>query len=127
MSPAEIVRGFKDAKAWESWLEKNQTATGGLWMRIARKASGKKSITYPEAVEIALCYGWIDGQKKPETETTWLQRFVPRRPRSIWSKINRAKALGLIESGRMRPAGRRSLCAPNKNSPLAPASGGNGR
>jgi uncharacterized protein YdeI (YjbR/CyaY-like superfamily) len=100
-----VVRAFKDAKAWESWLAKNQSATGGLWMRIAKKASGVKSITYPEAVEIALCYGWIDGQKKPESETTWLQRFVPRRPRSIWSKINREKALSLIVGGRMKPAG----------------------
>jgi uncharacterized protein YdeI (YjbR/CyaY-like superfamily) len=100
-----LVRGFKDATAWESWLAKNQTATDGLWVQIAKKASGKKSITYPEAVEIALCYGWIDGQKKPESEATWLQRFVPRRPRSIWSKINREKALGLIANGRMQRAG----------------------
>ncbi|HEV2017244.1 MAG TPA: YdeI/OmpD-associated family protein [Gemmatimonadaceae bacterium] len=100
-----LVRAFKDAKAWEWWLVKNQTATDGLWMRIAKKASGTKSITYPEAVEVALCYGWIDAQKKPESETTWLQRFVPRRPRSIWSKINREKALGLIAIGRMQPAG----------------------
>jgi uncharacterized protein YdeI (YjbR/CyaY-like superfamily) len=100
-----VVRAFKDAKAWESWLAKNQTATDGLWMRIAKKASGVKSITYPEAVEIALCYGWIDGLKRPESETTWLQRFVPRRPRSIWSKINREKALGLIASGKMQSAG----------------------
>jgi uncharacterized protein YdeI (YjbR/CyaY-like superfamily) len=99
------VRAFKDANAWESWLAKNQNATDGLWMRIAKKASGRKSVTYPEAVEIALCYGWIDGQKKPESETTWLQRFVWRRPRSIWSKINREKALGLIASGRMQAAG----------------------
>jgi uncharacterized protein YdeI (YjbR/CyaY-like superfamily) len=100
-----LIRAFKDGKAWEAWLAKHQTATDGLWMRIARKASGTKSITYPEAVEIALCYGWIDGQKKPESETAWLQRFVPRRPRSIWSKINREKALGLIACGRMQPAG----------------------
>jgi uncharacterized protein YdeI (YjbR/CyaY-like superfamily) len=100
-----LVRAFKDAKAWESWLAKNQTADDGLWMRIAKKASGKKSITCPEAVEVALCYGWIDGQKKPESETTWLQRFVPRRPRSIWSKINREKALALIAGGKMKPAG----------------------
>jgi uncharacterized protein YdeI (YjbR/CyaY-like superfamily) len=74
-------------------------------MRIAKKASGRKSITYPEALEIALCYGWIDGLKRPESETTWLQRFVPRRPRSLWSKVNREKALGLIASGKMKPAG----------------------
>jgi uncharacterized protein YdeI (YjbR/CyaY-like superfamily) len=100
-----VVRAFRDAKAWESWLAKNQTATDGLWMRIAKKASGTKSITYTEAVEVALCYGWIDGQKKPESETTWLQRFVPRRPRSVWSKINRERALGLIACGRMQPSG----------------------
>jgi uncharacterized protein YdeI (YjbR/CyaY-like superfamily) len=100
-----LVRAFKDAAAWESWLAKNQTAANGLWMRLAKKASGKKSITYPEALEIALCYGWIDGLKRPESETTWLQRFVPRRPRSMWSKINREKALGLIASGKMKPAG----------------------
>ena len=103
------ARAFRDAKAWEAWLAKNQKATDGLWMRIAKKASGIKSITYPEAVEIALCYGWIDGQKKPESKTTWLQRFVPRRPRSVWSKINREKALGLIASGRMQPAGLREV------------------
>ncbi len=100
-----LVRAFKDAKAWESWLGKNQTAADGLWMRIAKKASGEQSITYPEAVEVALCYGWIDGQKKPESETTWLQRFVPRRPRSIWSKINREKAQALVTTGKMKPAG----------------------
>ena len=100
-----LVRAFKDAKAWESWLAKNQTAADGLWMCIAKKASGTKSITYPEAVEIALCYGWIDGQGRPRSETAWLQRFVPRRPKSIWSKINRERALGLIATGRMKPAG----------------------
>jgi uncharacterized protein YdeI (YjbR/CyaY-like superfamily) len=74
-------------------------------MRIAKKASGKKSITHPEALEIALCYGWIDGLRRPENETTYLQRFVPRRPRSMWSKINRERALGLIATGRMKAAG----------------------
>jgi uncharacterized protein YdeI (YjbR/CyaY-like superfamily) len=104
-----VIRAFKDAKAWESWLTKNQTVTDGLWMRIVKKASRAKSITYPEAVEIALCYGWIDGQKKPESDSTWLQRFVQRRPRSVWSKINRAKALGLIARGKMQPAGLREI------------------
>jgi uncharacterized protein YdeI (YjbR/CyaY-like superfamily) len=99
------ARAFKDAKAWDAWLAKNQTATGGIWMRLAKKASGVKSITYPEAVEIALCHGWIDGLKRPESATTWLQRFTPRRPRSIWSEINRKKALALIASGQMKPAG----------------------
>lgn len=99
------TRAFKDAPAWESWLAKHHTAADGIWMRMAKKASGIKSITYPEAVEVALCYGWIDGLKRPETPTTWLQRFTPRRRRSIWSEINRNKALGLIAGGRMKPAG----------------------
>lgn len=99
------TRAFKDAKAWESWLAKNHAAANGIWMRLAKKASGTKSISYPEAVEVALCYGWIDGLKRPESATTWLQRFTPRRPRSIWSQINRGKALSLIASGQMKPAG----------------------
>ena len=99
------IRSFKDAKAWESWLAKNQGDTNGVWIRLAKKKSGAKSITYPEALEIALCYGWIDAQKRGESETAWLQRFMPRAKKSIWSKINTEKALALIASGRMTPAG----------------------
>ncbi len=99
------IRAFRDAKAWESWLSKNQGAANGVWMRIAKKGSGTKSVTQPEAVEVALCYGWIDAQARPEGATAWLQRFMPRRPRSIWSKINRERALALISNGRMRPVG----------------------
>ena len=101
----EPTHAFKDVKAWDSWLAKNHTTADGMWMRLAKKASGIKSITYPEALEVALCYGWIDGLKRPESETAWLQRFTPRRAKSIWSEINREKALGLIASGRMQPAG----------------------
>jgi len=103
--PEEPKKAFKDAKAWEAWLAKNHKAADGIWVRLAKKASGIKSITYPEALEVALCYGWIDGLKRPESATTWLQRFTPRRRRSIWSEINRNKALGLIAGGRMMPAG----------------------
>jgi uncharacterized protein YdeI (YjbR/CyaY-like superfamily) len=103
--PDETTRAFKNAQAWDSWLAKNHDAADGIWMRLAKKASGIKSITYPEALEVALCYGWIDGLKRPESPTTWLQRFTPRRRRSIWSEINRNKALGLIAGGRMQPAG----------------------
>jgi uncharacterized protein YdeI (YjbR/CyaY-like superfamily) len=103
--PEVPIRAFKDAKAWDAWLAKNQGKDAGIWMRIAKKASGTKSITYPEAVEIALCHGWIDGLKRPESATTWLQRFTPRRKRSIWSEINREKAIALIAAGRMKPAG----------------------
>ena len=103
--PDVPIRAFKDAGAWDAWLAKNQNTADGVWMRIAKKASGTKSITYPEAVEIALCHGWIDGLKRPESDTAWLQRFTPRRQKSFWSQINREKALALIESGHMKPAG----------------------
>jgi uncharacterized protein YdeI (YjbR/CyaY-like superfamily) len=99
------TRGFKTREAFAAWLEKNHRSSDGFLLRIARKGAGAKSITYPEAVETALCYGWIDGQKLPESETAWLQRFTPRRKRSPWSKINREKALALIASGQMKQAG----------------------
>jgi uncharacterized protein YdeI (YjbR/CyaY-like superfamily) len=76
-----------------------------LWLRLAKKGSGLQSVRYGEALQVALCYGWIDGQKRPESERAWRQRFVPRSERSIWSKINREKALALIASGQMKTAG----------------------
>ena len=100
----EIVE-FRNARSWGTWLAKNHVRSPGVWLRLAKKASGLASVTYAEALEIALCYGWIDGQKKPGSETAWLQRFVPRAERSIWSRINREKAKVLIEAGRMKPAG----------------------
>jgi uncharacterized protein YdeI (YjbR/CyaY-like superfamily) len=99
------IRGFKTRKDFAAWLEKNHKTSPALWVRIARKNSSVSSITYGEGVEVALCYGWIDAQKLPENETAWLQRFMPRRPRSIWSKVNREKVLALIASGEMKPAG----------------------
>jgi uncharacterized protein YdeI (YjbR/CyaY-like superfamily) len=99
------IRLFKDQVGWTAWLEKNHRRHPGIWVRIAKKASLLESVSYPEALEIALCYGWIDGQKRPESDDTWLQRFLPRSSRSIWSKINREKAMALVESGRMKPAG----------------------
>ena len=99
------IRGFKTQKDFASWLDKNHDKSSGLWVRIAKKGSGIKSVTYAEALEAALCYGWIDGLKKPESEKAWLQRFVPRRPKSLWSKINRDKALALVAAGQMKAAG----------------------
>ena len=99
------IRGFKTRKDFAAWLEKNHKISPAVWVRIARKNSGVSSITYAEGVEVALCYGWIDAQKLPEDETAWLQRFMPRRPRSIWSKVNREKVLALIASGEMKQAG----------------------
>lgn len=96
---------FKTQKAWETWLVKNGGSSPGVWVRFAKKAAELRSVTYQEALEMALCHGWIDGHKKSFDEESWLQKFTPRRPRSIWSKINRTKALELIEQGRMRPGG----------------------
>jgi uncharacterized protein YdeI (YjbR/CyaY-like superfamily) len=107
--PADDIIPFKTAKAWEQWLSKNQSASKGIWLKIAKKESGIPSITYPEALEAALCRGWIDGQKKALDDSWWLQRFTPRAARSIWSKINRQKAEALIEKGRMKAAGLREV------------------
>ncbi len=96
---------FPDAAAFERWLDDHQHDTTGLWLKIAKKASGITSITYDEAVDVALCFGWIDGQKGSYDGDWFLQRFTPRRPRSIWSKINTHKVQALTEAGRMRPAG----------------------
>ncbi len=96
---------FKSQKAWTTWLDKNHAKSSGLWLQIAKKTGNLKSVSYAEAVEVALCYGWIDGQGKGLDESAYLQKFTPRGPRSIWSKINRAKAEELIKSGRMKPEG----------------------
>jgi uncharacterized protein YdeI (YjbR/CyaY-like superfamily) len=91
--------------AWERWLKRHHATAAGVWIRMAKKASGLASIDHPEALEVALCYGWIDGQRKSEDAQYFLQRFTPRTARSIWSKINRDKVLKLIDDGRMQPAG----------------------
>ena len=96
---------FKNQSSWEAWLSKNNSLSKGVWLRIAKKISKLESLSYLKAVETALCYGWIDGQKKTYDEESWLQRFGPRGSRSIWSKINRTKAEELILQGRMRPSG----------------------
>lgn len=96
---------FPDGAAFERWLGENHASSPGLWMHFAKKKAELQSIYYPEALEIALCYGWIDGQARSLDEQSYLQRFTPRRPRSIWSKINRAKVERLMAEGRMQPAG----------------------
>ena len=107
--PGDPTRLFATGAAWSAWLEKNHRKSAGLWLRLAKKGSGLRSVTYGEAIEIALCYGWIDGQKRGESEQAWLQRFLPRAARSIWSKINREKAVALIASGRMKGAGLQAI------------------
>jgi len=101
----EPVMQFASAVEWERWLAKHHEADGGLWIRHARKASGFATVTYPEAVEVALCWGWIDGQVAPENASFYLQRYTARRRKSRWSLINRGKAETLIACGRMRRPG----------------------
>src|ERR1700722_11855852 len=111
-SPARL---FKSKHDWAAWLEKNHRKSTGLWLRLAKKGSRLRSVTYQEALQVALCYGWIDGQKRPENDETWLQRFVSRSSMSIWSKINREKALALIASGEMKAAGLEAIENAKKN------------
>jgi uncharacterized protein YdeI (YjbR/CyaY-like superfamily) len=99
------TKSFPSQEAWEAWLAEHHADSPGLWLKMAKKQSGIGSVTYAEALEVALCYGWIDGQKDRFDDDWWLQKFTPRRPRSKWSQINRAKATALIEGGRMKPAG----------------------
>lgn len=94
-----------DEPAFETWLEREHAETPGLWIAIAKKASGVKSITHTEALDVALCFGWIDGQRRSHDETYFLQRFTPRRSRSPWSEINQVKIRVLTEAGRMKSAG----------------------
>src|SRR5690242_16960337 len=96
---------FKNAKAFETWLKKNHASSDGLWLQIAKRGAIETSVSYAEAVEIALCWGWIDGQKKRLDDQHFAQRFTPRRARSVWSKINVDKATALIEAGRMQAPG----------------------
>jgi uncharacterized protein YdeI (YjbR/CyaY-like superfamily) len=103
------VLGFTDPEAWQSWLADHQADALGAWLKIAKKGSAGTSVSYAEALEVAICYGWIDGQKGRLDGDYWLQRFTPRKPGSRWSKINAGKAAELIEAGRMQPAGQREV------------------
>lgn len=100
---------FASRGAWEAWLEEHHVASEGLWLKISKKSSGIESVSYAEALEAALCYGWIDGQRDSFDGEYFLQRFTPRRPRSKWSKVNVGKVTKLIEEGRMMPAGLREV------------------
>jgi uncharacterized protein YdeI (YjbR/CyaY-like superfamily) len=100
---------FPSAEDWAKWLAKNYERSGGVWLRLAKKNASSRSVTYAEALDEALCYGWIDGQKRPESEDFWLQRFLPRSAKSLWSKINCGKAQALIEQGRMQSQGLKAI------------------
>jgi uncharacterized protein YdeI (YjbR/CyaY-like superfamily) len=103
------VIAFASRAEFKTWLADKHETASGLWLKIAKKDSGVESVTYAEAIEVALCHGWIDGQKAAHDDVHWLQRFTPRKPRSRWSKINRDKATALIESGEMQPTGLREV------------------
>jgi len=100
-----LVLAFERQQDWADWLEEHHSTSPGIWLRLAKKAARIPSVSYDEAVEIALCYGWIDGQAKGDDEAWWRQKFTRRRAKSVWSRINRDRAEALIRSGRMRPAG----------------------
>ena len=100
---------FKTAKEWDKWMAKNYASSKGIWLRFYKKASGIPSLTYPEAVEVSLCYGWIDGQANKYDENSYLQRFTPRRPKSIWAKKNIERVTRLIASGKMKPSGLKEI------------------
>ncbi|MEP7218044.1 MAG: YdeI/OmpD-associated family protein [Bacteroidota bacterium] len=105
-SPAELpILPFESPEEWNAWLEAHHASSPGIWLMFAKKGSDIPSVTYAEAVDVALCHGWIDGQKKANDASTWLQKFTPRGTRSIWSKINRDKVEKFISDGLMRPAG----------------------
>lgn len=100
------VKSFTSLKGWESWLSKHHTDAEGIWLRLYKKDSAIKSVSRTDALDAALCYGWIDGQaKKDDDEQSWLQKFTPRRPQSLWSKRNREHIERLEKAGRMKPAG----------------------
>ena len=103
------VMSFETQHDWEAWLKEHHTDTKGIWLKLAKKAAGTPSVSYAEALDSALCYGWIDGQKASFDDKYWLQKFTPRGARSIWSKVNCDKATALIADGRMQPAGLRQV------------------
>lgn len=99
------IIAFQTAETFETWLKMNHDESKGLWVKIFKKDSGEMTVNYAEALDVALCYGWIDGQKQAFDEHAWLQKFCPRREKSVWSKINIGHVERLIKEGRMRPAG----------------------
>jgi uncharacterized protein YdeI (YjbR/CyaY-like superfamily) len=105
MKPALPTLSFRDPGAFADWLADHHGSSLGVWLKLAKKGSGVASLTYAEALEVALAWGWIDGQKQAHDARHWLQKFTPRGARSLWSKINRDKATALIAARKMKPAG----------------------
>ncbi|MEP6465275.1 MAG: YdeI/OmpD-associated family protein, partial [Parafilimonas sp.] len=109
------TKKFASAKAWQTWLAKNYSKPNGVWMMFAKKNAEKPTVTYAEALDIALCYGWIDGQKNIYDEQYWLQKFVPRQAKSIWSKKNIEHTERLIKEDKMQQAGLKAIEAAKTN------------
>jgi len=99
------IRRFARERDWAAWLSRNHDRSPGLWLQIAKKHADVPSVSYPEALDVALCYGWIDGQKRPHSDKFWLQKFGPRARKSLWSRNNRHRALALSAAGKMRAPG----------------------
>ncbi len=106
---------FNSQETWRSWLEDNHKQSPGLWLKHAKKSSNKKSVSYKEALQEALCYGWIDSQKQAYDDDYYLQKFSPRGPRSVWSKINVSNVEALIKMGKMQPAGLAAINIAKRN------------
>lgn len=102
---------FESEKEWREWLSRHYTQTEGVWMKVAKKSAGVKSITIGDALDTALCYGWIDGQRRSYDDAFYLQKYTPRRPKSLWSKVNIAKVEALIAAGRMQESGFAAIAA----------------
>jgi uncharacterized protein YdeI (YjbR/CyaY-like superfamily) len=109
------IKSFRDAKAFESWLRANHARETELWLKIHKKGSGLASVTNEQAIDVALCWGWIDGLRKGFDEQSFLQRFSPRKPRSVWSQINRDRVARLIAAKRMTPHGQKHVDAAKKD------------
>jgi uncharacterized protein YdeI (YjbR/CyaY-like superfamily) len=103
------IMSFETQQGWEEWLKEHHAETKGIWLKIAKKQASTPSVSYAEALDSALCYGWIDGQKAAFDDKYWLQKFTPRTAKSIWSKVNCNKAESLIAERRMQPAGLRQV------------------
>ena len=103
------IMAFSSRAAWSAWLDAHHMDSTGVWLALPKKGGGEAGVSYADALEVALCYGWVDGQKGTLNERFWLQRFTARRPGSIWSRVNRDKALVLIARGAMQPAGLREV------------------
>ncbi len=109
------TKTFKTAADWRQWLKRHHAKSRGVWVRIFKKHAGEETVSYAEALDEALCFGWIDGQKRAYDKTSWLQKFTPRRPKSVWSKRNREHVARLIKEKRMMPAGLAQVQAAKKD------------